>query len=124
MRNHAGSLMPPALPGSVLFTAAAPPVDMSGIDMSGLSAEQRARIAAVLDRQRAQAKAAGGAPQVKTRTQQSCVRADDLAAGKHSLFGERSKGDSHCQPKEVSRTPSKVTVRTDCGSVPGKSDRK
>jgi hypothetical protein len=96
---------------------AQPPVDMSSVDMSGLSAEQRARIEAVLERQRAQAKAAGGAPQVSTRTKQFCVRAGDLAADKHGMFGDRSENDSHCQLKEVSRTPGKVTTRAECADT-------
>ena len=92
-----------------------PQMPAGAMDLSGMSPDERARVEAVLKRQREQAKAQGGAPRVSTRTKQFCVRQSDIDQGGGSLFRDKQldKKDG-CTTKETARTSSRVSIRSEC----------
>jgi hypothetical protein len=93
----------------------APQWPPGAMDLSGMSAEERARVEAVLKRQREHAKAQGSAPRVTTKTKQFCVRQADIDGRKGSLFGDKPpRKEDHCSTREMARSSSRVSLQSEC----------
>ena len=87
-------------------------VDMSKMDMSGFSPEEKARVEAVLKRQHAEHVAQGNTPTVKSKTKRYCLKADELT--KKFSMGDEGRGHGECKESEISRTPSQIALRAEC----------
>ena len=117
-----GDIQPPdAIKGTRLglweetIESTAPPaadVDMSRMDMSEFTPEQKARIAAVLKRQHAEHVAQGSGPVSKTKSKQFCLKRTDIT--KSFGTGKDSRDMEDCKASEVSRTSSRVALRVVC----------
>jgi hypothetical protein len=88
-----------------------PQIDMSQIDTSSFTPEQRARVEAVLKRQREQAAAKGNAPDVSTKSKQYCLKASDVS---RDLLKDLRDDRPGCELREVSRTATRIVVHQEC----------
>ena len=97
---------------------ARPQVDMSKVDMSGWTPEQKARVEAVLKRQHEEQVAQGSAPVVKSKTKRFCVKAGDV--NKSFNIGDKGRGGGECKETEVSRSSSRLALRYECAGESAK----
>ena len=101
--------------GSMSSQESAPaPIDASKM-MSGLDAEQRARVEAVLKRQQARRAAEGDGPRTKIRTNKFCITKEKLDKKDFADLGP-GKGDKGmtCTHQLLENTSSRVHLKMEC----------
>lgn len=97
-----------------------PAADMGKMDTSGLDADQRARVEAVLKRQQARRAAEGDGPQTKTRTNRFCMTKEKLEKKDYADMGP-GKGDkgTTCKHQLLENSSTKMHLKMECS---GKSE--
>lgn len=94
-----------------------PPVDLSGMDMSHFSPEERARVEAVLKRQAEERKARGDAPRVTTRTKRTCMTAEKMEKNMREMDparGDRNDKEVQCTYRVKENSSSRLLVASEC----------